>query len=194
MTRTTHALPGGLTFVLEPTRDFPPPLQKQAIALTAMVFPGEASLEGKFYYDSEPAQVAYALDGDTLVALRPLDRRKIEVAGHTLDIAGGIIPTVHPDYRRRGIASAMAEVLLQAFTGQNIDYSLAFLFDGAPEWFLSPLDYKKLENTFFYTDNTTGEEREETARAYGRAIRTLEPDVEAVFASKDRLHIGRGIF
>lgn len=192
MTEVTRALPNGLDFVLEQTTDFPPDLESQAVALTAQVFPDEDSLDGKFYYDTPPALIAYALDGERLVALRPIDRRQLVLAGQTIDLAGGIIPTVHPDYRRQGIASAMVNLLLADFAAIGIDYSLAFLFDGAPEWFLDPFDYTRLEHEFIYTNRDTGEDVTETARAYGRALRELEPEVKAAFASKCRLHLGRG--
>ena len=185
--------------MFEPLGVFQARHSEQAIALTECVFPGEPSLVGKFYYDTPPSHVAYTLEDETLIAIRPINRRSIAVrdGGTTLRIAGGLIPAVHPDHRRRGIGAAMAERILEELTALEDDYSLVFLFEGAPAWFMEMFGYAQLEAHFTYEDRETGGTIKETARAFGKSLHTspdAEAEMDAIFANKNRIHLGRGIW
>ncbi len=188
----TKPAPTDLDISLVDVDDIDPALERQLVALTARVFPGQEALEGKYYFDSKPSAVCVARRGDQVVALRPITRRDVDIGGQTVRIAGGIIPAVDPAHRRQGIARAMVERIIPYLQECGYDLSLAFLFNRAPDAFLLPFGFEKLAATFRYTDRTTGNDIGEGMPAYARALTddTLLERLEA----QGVIHLGLGTF
>lgn len=141
-------------------------LREEATALTARVFPGVPELEGRYYYDSMPDIVQTGHVGDTLVALRPVVRRTLEVEGRAIAMAGGAIPALLAPWRGQGLARQMLDSLLERLRREGDLLSLAFVFDGAPAGFLTHRGYRRLEASFGYLDSVQGARCRELQPAY----------------------------
>ena len=162
-------------------------------AIVADVFPDVDALKGTWFFQTRPDVVTIARVAGSVVGLRPVVRRTVMIDdGDGVAIAGGIIPTVSPAFRGRGIAKQMTEITLDWITQCGDALSLAFLFGGAPAPFLDRYGYEALHTRFVYSDPDTGADVVETMRAFARPLGQPPRVAMARIRSATQIHLGRG--
>ncbi len=167
-------------------------LHQELSEIVAEVFPDEEALRGTYYFQSRPDVVVVARVAGAVVGLRPVVRRQVRIDGDDIAVAGGIIPTVRPRARGRGIARRMTEITLDWLTQRGDALSLAFLFDGAPAPFLAPFGYEAVAVPFVYADVDSGADVRETMRAFTRPLGAPPRFDLARLHGAPQIHLGRG--
>ena len=90
------------------------------VALVARTFPGEASLQGRWYHDTRPSLVILAEDtahGSELVAVRIITFRDVVVRERKLRLAGFGIG-VSPAWQRRGVGMMLTQKAIDVVTAE----------------------------------------------------------------------------
>jgi ribosomal protein S18 acetylase RimI-like enzyme len=164
-------------------------LERALVQLTARAFPGEAALEGRFYYDTRPDLVVAAWQPDRLAGFRVLTRRQLELGGSPLRIAGlGI--AVDPALQKQGIGTALTRRGLEVLRELGDDLAVAILFSPNAQRLLESFGFVRLTARVTYLKRESGELVTEGAPVYALDLHgeSLIDDVNAL----GHLHLGTG--
>jgi isovaleryl-CoA dehydrogenase len=164
-------------------------LECALIQLTARVFPDQAALAGKFYYDTRPDLVVAAWKEERLAGFRILTRRQIALGGSPLRIAGlGI--AVEPALQKQGIGTALTHRSLEVLRELGDDLAVAILFRPNAQRLLEAFGFVKLDARVTYLKRDSGEIVTESAAVYALDLNggSLIDDINAL----GHLHLGTG--
>ncbi|MFT3712968.1 MAG: GNAT family N-acetyltransferase [Archangium sp.] len=165
-------------------------LREELVALTARTFPGEAALEGHFYYDSVPDSVVIARLRGKVVGLRIITRRTVHVGERTLKLAGMGI-AVDPEHQRKGIGKALTRAAMELLRSLGDELAVAFLISPNARSLLTSFGFQPLAAEISYTSRTTNERVVEKMPCWVAELN--EPDsVVPELISKGKLHLGLG--
>ncbi len=166
-----------------------PCLERSLVELTARLFPGEAALEGRYYYDTRPDHVLAAWKDDRLAGFLVIPGRQIELGGSPLRVAGlGI--GVEPALQRQGIGRALMRRALELLRERGDDLALAILFSANAERLLQSFGFRRLQAQVTYLERGSGQLTTESMPVFALDLNlgALVEDIDAA----GRLHLGTG--
>ena len=166
-----------------------PTLERALVNLTARLFPGEATLAGRYYYDTPPDWVLVAWKDGNLAGFLVIPRRQIELGGSPIRLAGlGI--GIEPDLQRQGIGKALVRRALELLRELGDDLAVAILFSANAEKLFRSFGFRKLEAQVTHLHRASGQLTTETMPVFALDLNLgcLVDDIEAL----GRLHLGLG--
>jgi alkylation response protein AidB-like acyl-CoA dehydrogenase/GNAT superfamily N-acetyltransferase len=162
---TAPVPPKDVTITVHDVRELDEKLERSLIDLTARIFPGEASLHGRFYYNTRPDQVVAAWKNGQLAGFRIVTRRLIDLGPGLLRVAGlGI--GVAPEFQRQGLGTALTLRSLALLRDEGDDLALAFLLNPNAERLLRKMGFRPLQAQVTYLHPDSGVMVAEQAPAY----------------------------
>jgi alkylation response protein AidB-like acyl-CoA dehydrogenase/GNAT superfamily N-acetyltransferase len=178
-----------LSVTIHDTANLEPVLEGALVDLTARLFPGEAALAGKFYYDTRPDIVLAAWKENRLAGFRVLTRRQIDLNGTPMRIAGlGI--GVEPTLQRQGIGTMLTRRALELLRELGDDLAVAILLTPNAEHMLQSFGFARIKAQVTYVQREGGEMVVESMPVLALDLHrgTLLEDINGV----GRLHLGTG--
>jgi isovaleryl-CoA dehydrogenase len=178
-----------VAMTVDETSALDPALEQALVQLTARVFPSEAALAGRFYYDTRPDLVVAAWKDGRLAGFRILTRRQVVLGGSPLRIAGlGI--AVEPALQKQGIGTALTRRGLEVLRELGDELAVAILFNTNAQRLLEAFGFTKLDARVTYLKRGSGELVTERAAVFALDLNRgpLVDDINAV----GHLHLGTG--
>jgi isovaleryl-CoA dehydrogenase len=169
--------------MLEPT------LERALVNLTARLFPGEAMLAGRYYYDTPPDWVLLAWKDGKLAGFLVIPRRQIELGGSPIRVAGlGI--GIEAELQRQGTGTALVRRALELLRELGDDLAVAILLGSNAEKLFHAFGFRKLEAQVTHFHRDSGQLTTETMPVFALDLNLgcLVDDIEAL----GRLHLGLG--
>ncbi len=179
---------GDLVVTCHDGRELDEPLERSLVELTARLFPGEASLRGRFYYDSRPEHVVVAWKGGKLAGFEVVPRRLVDIGPGLLRVAG-IGVGVAPELQKQGIGTALTLRALELLRDLGDDLAVAFLW-GPADRLLKKFGFRPLQAKVTYQKRDSAELVVEQSPAYALDLAggTLVEELNA----RGTLHLGVG--
>jgi GNAT superfamily N-acetyltransferase len=148
--------PAGVAITIHDVCELTDQLERSLVDLTARLFPEEASLRGRFYYDARPDQVVAAWKDGKLIGFEVVTRRLVDLGPGLLRVAGlGI--GVTPEFQRQGFGTALTLRTLELLRDCGDDLALAFCWNPHAERMFEKVGFRPLRALVTYQRHDSAE-------------------------------------